>query len=530
MKRILPILMLVILAIPASCEKETVLIIDQTALSFTDIGGSQTISLTANKPWTASSNQSWCKISPSAGEEAASSRITLTFDANTTYDSRNCSVTFTCAEKTATVNVSQSTNNGLLVSQTSYELTKSAQQINIQVQANVKFSVEIDNGCKDWVKYNSTKGLTTSTVILDIAENETYDNRDGMVTIKQDGGSLSSTVIIKQSQADGLIAEKKEYVVSSDSQVLDIHVRSNINYDVIIDETCKDWISRISTKGLVEDTLFFQITNNENDQRQAKIYLRSSTIEEEIVVIQEDGRFVEFDDVYFELFCLKYYDKNNDRRISFSEAAAVESISITSGSNIKSLNGIERFINLTSLVCERVHLKSLDISHNSALTFLNCGSTGLAELDVSHNTALNSLDCSDNRLTSLDISRNVALANLYCGDNRLASLDVSHNTTLKELWCYSNKLTSLDVSHNLALNTLACMDNQLQSLELCNNTALISLYCHVNQLTVLDVSNNLALSSLWCPNNPYLVEIWLKTNQTIKDFQYDKDVASIKYK
>ena len=545
MKRILPILMLVILAIPASCEKETVLNIDQTAMSFTDVGGSQTISLTANKPWTASSNQSWCKVSPSAGEDAASSRITITCDANTTYDSRNCSVTFTCAEKTATVNVGQATNNGLLVSQTSYELTKSAQQINIQVQANVKFSVEVDNGCKDWVKYNTTKGLTTSTVVLDIAENKTYDSREGKVTIKQEGGNLSSTItinqsqldglfittpeydlsneshtltvevstnvefevipeadwvkhvqtkslntrqiilevaendtynqreakvsvkqkngvlcgtitikqdekhgimvtqseyslsneaqtieaevkfnvdynvvipedcknwiklvstksldsktytfsvaknetydnregsitfkqkdgvlcgtiVIKQSQTDGLIAEKKEYVVTSESQVLEIRVKSNLSYDVIIDEACKDWISRISTKGLVEETLSFQIAQNEDEQRLGKIHLRSSTVEEEVVVIQEADGYVEFDDENFEAFCLQHYDKNCSGRISFSEAKRVDSITCD-WYKIKSLKGIERFVNIHSLSCLGNRLTSLDVSSNTAL-------------------------------------------------------------------------------------------------------------------------------------------------------------------
>lgn len=62
------------------CEKETVLTLDQSSISFTDAGGSQTVSLTANKPWTVSTNQSWCKVSPSGGEEAASSRVTITCD------------------------------------------------------------------------------------------------------------------------------------------------------------------------------------------------------------------------------------------------------------------------------------------------------------------------------------------------------------------------------------------------------------------------------------------------------------------
>ena len=157
----------------SSCEKETVLTVDQRSLSFTDAGGAQTVSLTANKVWSASAAQAWCKVSPSGGEEAAGSRITITCDANTSYDERSCAVTFTCAEQSVTVNVTQATNHGLVVGQTAFELTKAAQQIEIPVQANVKFSVEVAAACKDWISYRTTKGLTTSTVVLDIAENKT---------------------------------------------------------------------------------------------------------------------------------------------------------------------------------------------------------------------------------------------------------------------------------------------------------------------------------------------------------------------
>ena len=263
---------LVILPFLTSCEKETILTVDQTSISFSDNGGSQTVSLTANKPWTVSSSQGWCKISPTGGEEATSSRITITCDANTTYDARNCTVTFTCAELTKTVSVSQATNNGLQVSQTTYEVTKAAQQLNIEVKANVKFSVEVDNGCKDWVKYNTTKALTTSTVVLDIAENKTYDGREGKVTIKQDGGSLSSTITIKQSQLDGLFLTTSEYNLSNEKHTLTVEVKSNIDFEV---KSEADWIKYVETKGLKTNQIILDIAANETyDAREGKVIVK----------------------------------------------------------------------------------------------------------------------------------------------------------------------------------------------------------------------------------------------------------------
>lgn len=711
-----------------SCEKETVLTIDLTDLSYTDAGGSQTITLIANKPWSISASQSWCKVSPTGGEEASGSRISITCDANTTYDARSCTVTITCAEMMKTISISQAQNNGLMLSQTTYEITKAAQQLSIQVQANVKFSVDVDNGCKDWVKYNTTKGLTTSTVVLDIAENKTYDSREGKVTIKQDGGSLLSTVTIKQSQLDGLflttseyslsnekhtltvevstnvefdvkseadwvkyvqtkglgtkqivlevaendsydrrettvnvkqkdgdlsgtitikqderlglllsqtefdlnkdaqsidvevksnvdydivipseckdwvkltktksldtknctfsisknetydvregsitfkqkngalsgtvsirqaqtdaiIAEHENYSLSYEEQQLSINISSNVEYEVIIDEECTGWINRISTKGLKEETIIFHVAENEGEERSGKITFKGETIQATVLVKQQSG-IVVFEDNLFEAYCVTNFDKNKDGKVSLKEALDVEGIDVYCG-NMESLKGIESFINLKRLRCGWNNLTSLDVSHNTELTYLGCDNNKLTKLDVSNNTALQELACFSNQLTKLDVSKNLLLTHFTCGWNQLTSIDVSHNTALVEFGCDANPLKSLDVSNNTALTSLACyrdglteldlsqnnklqvlvcFSNQLKSLELSHNPELTHLECNDNKLTSLDVSYNIYLNTLKCEDNPFLKEIWLRKGQTISTFSYDKSVATIKYK
>ena len=288
-QRIFASLVLAMLILLASCEQETILIIDQTDLSFSDTGSTQTITLISNKPWTAGSSQSWCKVSPTGGEAASGNRITISCDANTTYDARNCIVTITCAELMKTISISQATNNGLLVAQTSYELTKEAQQLDIQVQANVRFSVEVDNGCKDWVKYNTTKGLTKSTVVLDIAENATYDDREGKVIIKQEGGNLSSTIIIKQSQLDGLFVTTPEYNLSNDKHTLTVEVNANVEFDV---KPNVDWIRHVETKGLKSSQIVLEVSANEDfDKREGTVTVKQINGENEgtITIHQEEN-------------------------------------------------------------------------------------------------------------------------------------------------------------------------------------------------------------------------------------------------
>ena len=180
---------------------------------------------------------------------------------------------------------------------------------------------------------------------------------------------------------------------------------------------------------------------------------------------------VAFADANFKAYCVENFDTDGDGEISYTEAKEVTDINVNT-ENITSLEGIEHFDNLTALICS-----------GSSGTFGQ-----LTELDLSHNLALASLNCRNNQLTSLDLSNIASLNYLNCGDNQLSSLDVSHNT------------------------------------------ALTSLRCAYNQLTSLDVSQNSVLIDLRCFSNPPLREIWLKTGQTISTFDYDTDVATIKYK
>ena len=175
----------------------------------------------------------------------------------------------------------------------------------------------------------------------------------------------------------------------------------------------------------------------------------------------------------------KGIDTNCDNLISYAEAEAVSFLDMSSTElpfdlryKIKSLAGIEAFINLDSLFCNRLQLTSLDVSNNTALISLNCEDNYLTNLDVSGCTALTSLDCFFNQLTSLDVSGCNALTSLECNYNYLTSLDVSSCTALTNLNCSHNHLTSLDVSGCTALTNLNCSKNQLTSLDISNNTSL----------------------------------------------------------
>lgn len=272
MKKAAIFFIMAICAVFASCEKETILIAEPSTVSFTDAGGTQSITITANKAWSARADQSWCQVSPSAGEDDAGTRISISCDANTSYDARSCTITISCAEMTKTISVSQATNNGLLVSQTEYNLSNSAQKLNIEVKANVAFDVIVDDACKGWIKHTATKGLSNSTVELDIAANDTYDGREGKVTIRQKDGSLQTNITIKQGQTNGLFITTSEYNLSNEKHTLTVEVLSNIEFDVKPEVS---WIRYVETKGLKTSQIVLDIeANADYDAREGKVNVK----------------------------------------------------------------------------------------------------------------------------------------------------------------------------------------------------------------------------------------------------------------
>ena len=639
-----------------SCEQPTMLSVSQTALSFENGGGNQSVTLTANKVWTASSNQGWLRVSPSSGEGNAA--LSVSCEGNSTYDTRTGTITIVSEELTQTISVTQTEGQGLLISQSEYNLSNEAQTIDVTVQANVQYAVDIDNACRDWIKQESTKGLSSNTIkfaisknesydsregkitirqtngslsstvtikqsqldglflttseynlsnekhtltvevntnvefdvkpeadwvkyvqtkglstkqiVLEVAENdtydqretkvnvkqkngdlsgtitikqdekygilvsqpeynlnneaatidvevkynvdfevvipddckawikqvstkslnrktytfsiaknETYDNREGSITFKQKNGAISTTVAIKQAQTNGLIAEKTQYEVSDKEQALDIKVKSNIEYEVQIDDSCKDWISRVQTKGLTEFTVSLMIAENTGkDTRTGIVVLKNSELEERISILQK-GKVVEFEDANFKAYCIENFDTDGDGEISLTEAETVTKLYVGT-KKIASVKGIEYFENLESLSCE--------------------GGTS---------------ESSRGLLTSIDVCKNTKLKSLYLYGNQIKEIDISKNAELTYISVSYNQLSSLDCSHCPKLRTVYCNNNLIEELIVNNNPLLTDLSCKDNHLNNLDASSCDKGICIYCRHNPDLKTIWLRKEQYI---------------
>ena len=272
-----------------SCQKAPVLTITgPTNIELNADGSTGTITFTANRDWTISTSDSWVSVSPSSGA-ATDGQVTVTVrcGANTTYEDRTATVTIRMDELTQTVSVRQPANLGIVLPTQSYNLESDARTIDVEVQANVQYTVSTS---VNWIKQTGTKGLTSTKYTFSIEENTTYDSREGTITIKSLNSSVPDQVItVKQAQKDALIIKDKSFDMPYGGGEIEFKVEANVDFDVKPDV---DWIHYMETKALSNSTV--RLTVDENPTyaaREGKIEIKQKSGSlSHTITVKEAGR------------------------------------------------------------------------------------------------------------------------------------------------------------------------------------------------------------------------------------------------
>ena len=473
------------------------------------------------------------------------------------------------------------------LSQSEFQVANSGETVSVKVASKVNWTAET---AEDWIKlkaediesvdgreadddfassidkpFNSDRAGGYVTVEIEITENPTAAERNGEITFTTtDMQTFTVSVTQTAGTEDSIELDDMEGDDDFDKATKTLHFAAAGGEKTLGFTVTREWTAVVAEDaewcsvepesgngGKVSITITAQPTE-QFEERSTTVTITSGTASVTITVVQDGDPTIipedmerAFPDPIFRAYVMDKFDTDKDGKISKEEAEKVtqisvsKSLSIPDNEKIASLEGIQYFINLTTLYCQINKLTELDLTQNTALEYLNCSYNDLTELNVSQNTALTYLDCLSNQLTELDVTHNTALTRLSCSSNQLTTLDVSgcsaltylscyfnqltkldfsQNTTLTQLRCDSNQLTTLDVSQNPALTQLLCNDNQLTELDVTHNPALTDLRCGSNQLTTLDVTHNPALTRLDCEQNQ-LTELDITQNTALTYMQ-----------
>ena len=257
--------------------------LNETSVSLTG-EGSKAVTFTSATDWkaaVASDGSSWLTVSPTSGS-AGTTSVTVKAKANPAYDDRETTFTITGTGKdgstsTGTVHVTQAATLGMVVEQKAFEVPAAGGTVTVKVKANTDYTYTIDASGQGWITETTTRALTEYVHTFKVDANDRYDSRQGTITFKNTKTGETDQVTITQDALLGMIVEQKVFEVAETGGSITVTVKANTEYDYVISESCKEWITESTTRGLTEYTHTFKIApNDQYDERIGVITFRDT--------------------------------------------------------------------------------------------------------------------------------------------------------------------------------------------------------------------------------------------------------------
>ena len=240
-------------------------------------GGTVTLHFTSTADWKATIGNvrasSWITVSPTSGK-AGEASVTISVAANDGTDERTASVFLDCGDSRETIVVSQKQKDALIVSRQSYELSAGESLIEVEVEANVTFEVEVSD---TWIEQISTRSLEKSVLSFRILANDGYGKRSGSILVRS--GELQETVRIYQEgkEKEVLLLSEDMVEVGALGGTVDVQLQSSVSY-ICKPVTEYTWVSEITSRAVSTHTLHFAVQPNDTyDMREARFVFIDET-------------------------------------------------------------------------------------------------------------------------------------------------------------------------------------------------------------------------------------------------------------
>ncbi|MDE7073614.1 MAG: hypothetical protein K2O69_00950, partial [Odoribacter sp.] len=235
--------------------------------------------------------QTWIKEAPvSKAMETKNFRFTVT--ANEDSRQREGYIVIDGDELKDTVHIYQAyrTETGteeacLILSSKTHEAHAAGETWTVELKTNVDYEIMVPENASNWIScLPETRALRTDKLQLIIEANNETEERQAEVIVKDRNSELSDTLHIRQAAKEPepekpfLTLNPQNIEVEAAGQTVEVTVNTNIEYDVIIPQEAKTWIT--FAKG-ENNKIRFTITENQSydESRQAKISIKASASE-----------------------------------------------------------------------------------------------------------------------------------------------------------------------------------------------------------------------------------------------------------
>ena len=275
----------------SKCDK-AVLRVSETAFEFLGSGGSDSFDIASNMDWDASSDQTWCTVSPKLGTGDAT--INVSVQRNTTNTPRVAKITVHTVDCDLSKEIVVTQTAGLpdpilKAEPAQLDFANSAGSKPLLVTANVVWTIASDQA---WCTVSTSSGNGDASINVSVTANTGNNDRIACLTLSNSEYSLSKTILITQAAGQNdpdhiLNATPAQLDFLNTAESKPLQVTANVAWTIASDQT---WCTVSNSSGNGDASVNVNVTaNTGNNDRIARLTLSNSqySLSKTVVVIQQ---------------------------------------------------------------------------------------------------------------------------------------------------------------------------------------------------------------------------------------------------
>lgn len=169
--------------------------VSATSIEFEAEAASVQITVDTDEKWEVKRSENWITLSKGAGTQ--SKQLTIRVGSNSKYEDRTATITVICGSRSVDIKVTQRAMKAILLSTGSTLLEYTAQTFTIDVESNVSYDVNIEEGVK-WIKPVDVKALSKKTYTFSVEANPSNAPRNAKIIFQEKNGKLKQEFEIHQ--------------------------------------------------------------------------------------------------------------------------------------------------------------------------------------------------------------------------------------------------------------------------------------------------------------------------------------------
>lgn len=275
-------------------EADATLSLSRNSLQYGSSASTEKVTLTSNARWTATSNQTWCTISPGSG--ANDGTISISVTENTFLASRSATITVVAGNEA---------EQKIIVTQNGVDpatLTLSANTLQMDTQSSSKSVTVTSNMAswsaasdQDWCTVSPLSGKKNGSFTVSVSENYVVSTRSATITVVAGTGENTAvkTLTVTQAAAAEYLYEKTNtamFTAGKNGENVSFSLVSNTGYSFTIDGN-PSWITKVSDtdSGTATRLWKFKVNANIGSKRAATITFTTTGGKTLVVTIVQDG-------------------------------------------------------------------------------------------------------------------------------------------------------------------------------------------------------------------------------------------------